>query len=271
MPQIPLLLADLESFVAAAFMIVMFIGWIANLASQNKAAGKGHQRPRPPQPQGQQGQPNPIQTEIERFLEQARQATASQRREEVQRRDDVLSSDGVEVISPPRNQPVRRPPPSQQTRRPQQEIWEEQTGRRPADPAAQQKQNSQRKQKQNQQQGSRKKQQNQGKSPRPSETVAGRPVGAPIGSSFEPATAVSRFSSEVGRSSLAQTTPSISSHLKAFTAKDAGSLGEMGISSTTQRAESPAMQLAAMMRSRQGVRDAILLSEIMAKPRALRR
>lgn len=276
-----LLLADLESFVGGLFMVVVFIGWILNLAGQNKPPAKPVNR-RPPAPGGAPAKPaGTIQNEIERFLEQARKANQPPgQKDERKEVPGPFQSEGVEVIQRPLAPAVRRAPPPEPRARTQREIWEEQIGKRdgnaPRPPQV------------------RPEQKRPAPSPRIEPAKRPRPVITPPRqpTSTSPAPRpgesiaerhiprqVSTVGTDRNPNGIAQTpindvrsqmTSNVNAHLGTFSAKNHNTSGGDGISQTITRAETPAVQLAQLMRSRKGVREAILLSEIMARPRALR-
>ncbi|WP_437223438.1 hypothetical protein SH661x_003218 [Planctomicrobium sp. SH661] len=263
LPQFPWILADLQSVIAAVFMLIAFAGWVGNLINQSKA-GAPQQR-RPPQGRPAPGQKS-VQSEIDKFLNQAREVSPPN-----PSRDERLSSDGVEVIERPRNAPTRRPPPTQQRRRTQREIWEEQIGKsapEPPVPPAPRKQPA----------PSRK-----AEAPKPAPASgSSRPGGqitnrkAPTTFPAETSRSVgspkdSRISSAVSKDLAPQIGTNVTAHLGSFQAISTTSFGESGIAATTAKSETPAAKLGQLIKSRHGMRDAILLSEILSKPRALRR
>lgn len=85
---------------------------------------------------------------------------------------------------------------------------------------------------------------------KPGEGLAARHVGSTIGSTVE-------------RDLPHQVNSNVAAHLGTFRADDAGAIGQMGISATTSRREAPASLLREMLRSPQGVRQAVLLNEVL--------
>jgi len=258
----PWILADFESFVGVIFMIVAFIGWIVNLAGQQKQGGPPQRKavpPRPPQ------DPKTIQSEIEKFLSQSQQSNP-----QAPAPGSPLSSDGVEVIERPRPQTPRRAPPVEKRQRTPVGNWEEpKGGNRPAAQPARQIRRA---------------------PPPAAKPASAKPVHkehAPLGrpspyAQIDSATASAalpphqigeerqRIGAAVRKDLAPQIAAGVSAHLGAFQTASGGTFGERAMAGTTTAAETPARRLAQLMRSRNSIRDAILLSEIMAKPRVLR-
>lgn len=243
----PWLLADVPELFGAALFVMMVIGWIVNLVNQNQP-GNPPRRPQPNRPRSDQ-----VQNEIDRFLKQARRP---------QNKPQSANVDDVEVLEEGRTRPPRRPPPANQRRRTRKEVWEEQTGKKnksggrpqtgsPGKPAATAKLPS---------------------AERPGQTLAQRHVQTSVSERSVRRDVGSlpadRTSNAISRDEIKQ---SVTQHLGAFSAADEKSSGAVAMAGTTSRPLTPAANLRQLMRSKHGVRDAIVLSEILSKPRALRR
>ncbi len=238
-----LLLADLESFFGIVVFLIALMGWIVNLVSQNQDPKNkralqqrrpGEQRPTPrPRPSG-------VQNEIDQFLKQSRRDGGRVSR--------PTGTEEVEVISPP---PSRRPPPPRR-RRTRDEVLAEQAGLQkppqskplPAKPTPTRKRSdlSQR-------------------------------------SSTEPAKTRSKKSQQAA---TAQTQQKVSQtidehvkthvpHLPHVTATSSPTvLGQIGGATKIRKRKSNKNSFAALLNSKAGVRNAVVLNEILSPPKALR-
>ncbi|WP_437185630.1 hypothetical protein SH668x_002742 [Planctomicrobium sp. SH668] len=240
MPMLPVpgLLAAVESFIFSVFMVIAFAGWLINLINQSQpGAKKPNRRPN----QQNQNRPKPaqksVQEEIERFLTQARQAAEQQRPQPQRDQFPNQNSDGIEVVSrgPKVENGGQRPSPSKQQQPKRKSVVAP-----------------------NQQ--SKKKNQSQPVAKPPQPQIGNRTLASS-----------ERVSPLVTRQVGSEISSNLQPHLGSFSAVSSDSFGEKGIASTTQRAETPASRMGKMMRSKNGVREAILLSEILSKPRMLRR
>lgn len=231
----PALLADFGGFFAILFLLISFIGWIINMINA--------QNPPPAPNRGPQRRPrardSKVQNEIEQFLQEAMGNKQRARQEEV-------PADEIEVVeaAPPRRQPPRRKP------RPA-GSGQRTVERSVVDPAA----SSERS--------------------RPGTAMAGRHLApAELGSS------VATHVQEHMRDRLAQET---SQHLPAAVPQTLVAQRELAAVRDTRTAAaarplfgavatvSDATGLIGELRSPAGVRKAIVLQEILARPRALRK
>jgi hypothetical protein len=233
-PMVPVTLAALEGFFAIAFFLIAFIGWIVSLANQ-------HQNP-PKRGQGGAGdrqRRREVQGEIDEFLTQSRRNRPRQ-----QRREEFVNEDEIEIIEPPKRRPARRPPPQgQQRSRTRREIWEEQTqgedetaSSRSRPPIPEQKPNRSR------------------RSQPPQRT---------------PSPSLGHLAQQVAQDVPHAVDQSVSSHMGLFGA--AAMTGTRDASETTSRRSSPAVTVLPLLRSKEGIRNAVLLTEILSKPRGLQR
>jgi hypothetical protein len=243
-----MILSQIEGLFAVAFFVIAFVGWIINLINQVQG-GKKPGTPAAPRPRRQQ-----VQQEIDQFLKQTRRPP------------------GGETPANPAGQPVdaarqRRPPPPAQRRRSRKDVWQEQVGRPAADRLS-------------------------SRSPapdRPQRPAGSQPANrpAPVGSSLsEHHLQASVSSAEVrrdlgkmpGNQLSATIARDLPSHLSDQVVKDLGrfqasaptSSGEQAIADTLGHRATPAESLMRLLRSRRGVRDAILVNEILSKPLGLR-
>ena len=261
--HLPWILADFESVVGVIFMIVAFIGWIVNLAGQQQKQGGPPQRkavpPRPPQ------DPKTIQSEIEKFLAQSQQPNP-----QTPAPGTPMNSEGVEVIERPRNQMPRRSPPVERRQRTPAGNWEEpRGGNRPAAAPARQVRRAP----------------PPAAKPAPTKPLKkervslGRPtpsaqIDAETSSAALPPHQIGverrRIGTAVRKDLAPQIAAGVTAHLGVFQTNPGETFREQSLSETTA-AETPAGRLAQLMRSRSSVRDAMILSEIMARPRVLQR
>lgn len=253
MIQIPVLLGAIEGFFALAFLVIAFIGWILNLINQNQDA---NQRDRKPGQGGGGARRDRVQQDIDDFLNQNRRQ--GQQGGRPGGGGDFVPTQEVEVVER-RTPQGRRPPANRQ--RDRQEVWEDQVGK----PA--QRQIQPRGQSQQRTQSNRPKRQVKSATQAQSKAEArsATQVGQSIQNRPSPATEL------VGQPLPHGVDASVSSHLGKFRAGDPNSIGQSGLLETTADRETPASKLRELMRTRQGRRQAILLGEIMSKPRVLRR
>jgi hypothetical protein len=97
----PILAADVGTFIAAAFIVISFIGWIINQINAHNHPAPPRRGPRPARPRNER-----VQEEIDQFIQEA-----TGRKKQPQ----VLSADEIEIVEPPRSQrrpPARRPAPA---------------------------------------------------------------------------------------------------------------------------------------------------------------
>jgi len=250
-----LLAADFGGLIAIAFLLISFIGWISNLVGEKQKAeqirNRQPQRPRAPQDKR-------IRDEIDAFLQEA---TGQQRRPPADaRRDDMVRPEDVEVVREPRPSPppVARPQPRPEPAR--KPVAHKAAGGksqpakappplRPSTAAGSSPPTG--RQGPGQQVGSR--------------HVATQPLGAELQQHVR-----QRMSDRIttltptpgGARSVAQ---SVSAHLGSFTAERATT--GLGIAETTSRRSTPASAYRAMLRQPQGMRQAIILAEVLKRPK----
>jgi hypothetical protein len=245
-----------EELMGAAFAVIAIIGWLVNLVSQNQPKGRpGNRGPGQPLPQPQRRQQ--VQNEIEQFLKQARGVQQRAKQE------DLVPPDQVQTVEPGRATGPRRPAPPKRGRRTKRDVWEDQTGRRvPAAPPARTLQAK--------------------PAPPVEQPTARRPGDGLAKRHIQPTvteqelvrhlqtTLGPRVAAAVEKDLPHLVNQSVSSHLGTFAAAEATSTGEAAMADTLTKRASPASKILMLMRSRQGVRDAILLNELLSKPKALR-
>jgi hypothetical protein len=241
------LLADWDAVVPVVFFLIAFSSWIANFLKENRAgAGKKPVRPGPRPAGGERAKT--IQEQIEAFLRQAReQAEAASSPPEPPPRPGE-----VEVV---RQAPRRRAPSEKGSRRRRRSRESEQSSgqQNTSSPAAAS-------------------EPSRGAS-RPGDDMAQRHLSGTLGSRqvsqdlgrLSPSTFGQQFSRDLD-SSMGQ---GISSHLGTFQAGLTASSGPNTIAETRSTQETAASRVADLLRSRQTVRDALVISEILRKPRAL--
>lgn len=229
---IPVLLADIEGFFGIVFFLIAFVGWVINLVNQNQEAQK--RLPKGPgSPQVRSQTKSETQREIEQFLKQ------SQRSPE---RMSEFEVDDVEVIAPP----TRRAPPRR--RRTREEIIAEQSG---TTPALQKPQRSE----------TRPQSVNERKSLSRKKKRANLP---------NKVQATSKFTAMIEADLPHAVEQSVSSHLQNFTAESPTSTGQLGISSTTRNRKSKGNLIGTLLRTKGGIRNAIILNEILSPPKSRR-
>lgn len=195
----------------------------------------------PPQPKRGPRQ-REVQEELDEFLNQSRRNR--------QRGGNVAVDQDVEVLDPPRKPQQRRPPPQgQQRTRSRREIWEEQVRK------TEETQRGERG-KSTTGRGTKQTGQRPGTGPQPQGNR--RPASTPQAQQNLQAV-------------VAVVPPLATSGLKEFTADAPTAFGQQGIQQTIRTRKGPAVALFALLRTPQGVRNAVLMNEILTKPRALRR
>lgn len=236
------LIADIEGFFGIVFFLIAFVGWVINIVNQNQQQNKPGQRRRPPN-QAAQRRKQEVQHEIDKFLNRSR---------DDRRREEPVDLDEVEVIAPP---PTRRAPPRK--RRTREEVWAEQTGNRPQSETPSP---TQQKSRQSKRSG-----------PKPRKGLASRHL-----KTSEPEKP-KKFQKK--RPSLAEQVEkdlphavdaSVSSHMSTFTADQPQAVGQQGISRTTSDRKSEGNLIGQLLKSKQGIRNAIILNEILSPPKAMR-
>lgn len=255
------ILADADAVVGILFFLLAFVGWVVNFFNQKKPPVPPNRKNNPQRPAQD---PKTVQSEIEKFLNQARQPTSEPPQ------GQRSASGQSEVRQQPPAQSTRRAPPAERRSRSRKDVWDEQVGNTSSQPApVRQQPQPQRKPSPNQQ-------------PRRAPAPSGRgaeagksPLARPSQESRFPQSirpeGESRLGIRDGQDPTRQISSQVSAHLGTFTATSPQSIGEQARSETLSTRETPATRLAKMMKSRGSVRNAILLSEIMSKPRALRR
>lgn len=210
-----------------AFAAISFVSWIINQVNQAKppqGRARGQRPQRAPRPRNDR-----VQQEIDQFLQEA-----TGRR---QKKQEVLSSDEIEIVDRPRA--ARRPPPK---RRPPP---------RPAPQAA------------------------KPKPSRPGQNIASRhlagqeQLGAGVSQHIESHMAP-RVSTQAAQHLPHSVDASVSEHLGAFTADDLTATGTKGQAATTSNQQTAASMLLASLRQPGGVRNAIIMQEILRPPKSLR-
>ncbi|TWT56912.1 hypothetical protein KOR42_02680 [Thalassoglobus neptunius] len=231
------ILADIESFFGVVFFLIAFVGWVVNLINQSQGKGGAN----PPNRRGQRPKAQvkrKTQNQIDQFLNQAR----NQRNDRKQGQ-----TDDVEVVAEP-GQTKRRPPKRRRSRR---EIWEEQT-----------------------------KQQQQKATPPPTKPLAQQPQSRQNTPSRRRTSqsdiSERRAQSETKKPSRKQENlphavdQSVAEHLSVFSAGRSDSTGQIGLAATTRNARSQGNLIGNLLRSKDGIKNAILLNEILSPPAALR-
>ncbi len=200
----------MSQFIAIAFIIITFIGWIINQVNAQK---KPPARRRAPQRGNRR-----VQEDIDDFL---RDATGGRKPG-----GHVLSADEIEIVE---ERPApRRPAPARQSRR-----------------------------------------------PKPGTGVSDRHLGGQeqLGSSVREhvRTHMDRRVGEGAEDHLPHAVnQAVSQHLGAFSAESAGSSGRTAQSETRRRARAQAAGLRNAFRTPGGARNAVLMQEILSRPRGLR-
>lgn len=227
---------DIGSLFAVAFLLISFVGWIMNIINQ--------QNP-PPQPNRPARRPpqrdRKVQSEIEDFLQQAMGRKGPQKR--------PGESDGIEILEPeePRRPPAGRPrarsesvPASAETPEPARPVPVAQSGDRGSS----------------------------------LQRTVPSPVGDTLGSGLR-SHVEQHMSPRIGEQTakdLPRLTPSLmGSHLRAFQAGDRDTRREVAPVMRSRAAIGDASALLNEIRQPLGMRKAIVLQEILSKPRALRK
>lgn len=240
-----------KALILTAFVIITIIGWLVQfINSQNHPPPPARRR----RDNNEQGG-GKVRNEIEQFLEEARRS-----RQGLPPKDAMAG--GIEVVEPP-----RRPPAEQKAR---EEVWREQTqGRR--QPAQQQAPRPQQQQ--------RKQPKKQPKQPvvqqpktlvaKPAETKSALPLRA--STQTEVARHVQQQMAErIGQGVAAHLPNSVGSnveaHLGRFSANADDSFGSQGLRETMSRRSGQDADLRQLLRSKQGIRSAILINEILGPP-----
>lgn len=234
-----LILADIEGFFGIVFFLIAFVGWVINLVNQNQEQKKPPRR-RPPNQAGQRRK-KAVQNEIDQFLGQARRNSGQRPATDV---------DDVEVIAPPSE---RRAPPRR--RRTREEVWEKQTGAAPS------------------------------KKPKPA-SPSQKPKGRGLASRhLETRESQAKKSAEKPRtpkpiSSIAKNVEndlphavdaSVAAHLSKFTAESPTSAGQIGIARTTTNRRTKGSVLGKLLQSKESVRNAVILNEVLSPPKSMRK
>jgi hypothetical protein len=229
----PVLALDIGSLFAVAFLLISFVGWIMNLISAQNPPPQPNRQPQRPRQRDRK-----VQTEIETFLQEAMGRRAPPQKKE--------SSEGIEIIEP---RPTRRPPPAVPAG----------GGGVTAAPAAVRESHA------------------PPTAPlvRPGAGIMGREsvVAADMGSNLR-----SHLQDHMGPRIGEQVdvhlphtvTASMTSHLGEFRADRQASPPAMVLLTPSKTAQGDA-PLVAELRTPAGMRKAIVLQEILSKPRALRR
>ena len=243
------MLADLEGFFGIVFFLIAFVGWVINLVNQNQEQNKPPRRRPPNQPGQRPNQPGhrrkkDVQSEIDQFLGQSRRNSGKQ---------SAIDTDDVEVIAPP---PGRRPAPRR--RRTREEVWEEQAGVTPP-------------------------QKPKPARPKPATAkskgrgLAARHLESQERRTSEPAKKPkrsqtgSRLTQQVERDLPHAVDASVAAHLKPFTADSPTSTGQIGITATTSNRKSKGSILGNLLQYKAGIRNAIILNEILSPPKSMRK
>lgn len=246
MPPLPFTLAAdaIEVIFAVLFFGVTFISWVINLFTANQAKQKVQRRG------NGEGQRAEVQQELDRFLRQ---------------------NDAASAPPPPRDQAEPRRPPPPAGRKPRQE----QVGAGGGNAGNQGK----RREKQQPQGGtgkragdSKKNRQQPPRTQQPQPPVAeAAAVPSRPGEQLSARHVQSSIGASVQRDLPHQVDLAVSSHLGNFNAEGTTSQGQQARADTTSRRVAPAAALVQLLRSPEGVRQAVLLNEILKRPRILDR
>ncbi len=238
------------------FFLVAFASWLINFLGP-KPPGQVNPRRRPQNP----GQGRPVQTEMERFLQQAREAV--EKASKPPRKND---GDVVVVQAPPQEQHRRVAPPPQR-RRSSQEVWEKQANEKLSAPGR------------STTGGPLPSDQNGGRAPkqpkksRPGDKLAGRHIQSSIG--MPSSMGQLGETRGIGQAQqVAAPRASQGGNLQSdsvFAASLSQTSSQDRNNETLAHKWNAASEMARKMRSPASVRDAIMMSEILARPLALRR
>lgn len=229
----PAVLADIGGLFAIGFLLISFVGWVVNLINA--------QNPPPAPNRGPQVRPQArdrkVQNEIERFLQEAMGSKKPDQRDEI-------SADEIEILepAPQRRAPQKRPGPTP----------------RPVAPPQRQQPKS----------GSQRQRPGSGVSSR--HIVPSTELGAGVTSHVRDHMRehVSLDSSQHLPHSVNQ---GVTEHLGSFTAGDNDTRASVKPHYKSRANVPDPTGLIADLRRPEGMRKAILLQEILAKPRALRK
>ncbi|MCA9075531.1 MAG: hypothetical protein KDA93_10900 [Planctomycetaceae bacterium] len=232
----PILALDLGSLFAIGFLLISFIGWIMNLINAQNPPPQPNRPARKPAPRDRK-----VQNEIEEFLQEA-----MGRRAPKQQSDPILGSEDIEIIEPspqrrrtPKRKPLRQQPASRQ--------------QQPAAPPSSQPR----------------------KRKRPGEGIslrhiqASEDLGAGVRSHADEHMQA-RMSQRVEQDLPHLVNQGVSQHLGEFTADDRDTRAGVAPVVSSRAAVKDATGLIASLRDPAGMRKAIILQEILSKPRALR-
>lgn len=242
----PLLAVDVGGLIAIAFVIISFIGWLSNLVAGQQKPQRPANAPRPRRPQDKR-----IRDEIDAFLQEAAgQQKRPPPRPAPPRREEVLAVD-----EPPQRAPAPRPqPPRRQPVRPPQPP-------RPApEPAA-------------------------AASPSPPPGATRRVPGQELAQRHIGPTAVGSEVQQHVRQHMAErvatiaqqdvrpTVPqSVFQHLGSVPGQQLTGPTQGAVSpSAVARDATPAAELIALIQRKKGLQQAFLLTEILQRPKSLRR
>jgi len=266
-------LMDFSGLLAAAdgigfliFFLIAFVSWLINFLSPKPPGQGGRPAQQRKHPQNG-GQGKPVQNEIDRFLQQARELVdnTSQEQEKRRNRDDDI----VVVEAPRRQQPPQQrrasPPPPQ--RRNRQEVWESQVKGSPDFQRGKGNSSKQSSSQGNRGSGGSKRGSSEGK---PGDRISGRqmqkqaPSQAPGSSIGQLRNVGSNDQNLLAGSRVGELQSVFGAHLSQTSVhdRDAETLGQK---------QSAAFNMARNMRSPSRVRDAVIMNEILSKPLALRR
>lgn len=224
--------ADLGGLIAIAFMIISFIGWLSNLANKDSQ--------KPPVRRERKPQDRKIRDEIDAFLQEATGGKPSKRPTRVERDPDILDAADVEVVSTPTQQ--RPKPQRSQTQRrpltstPQRSLSGTTSSRRPP------------RQEVTQRLGQ--------------ESSLGQTLSRHVQSHM-----AERVALQASRDVEPSVDDSVAAHMGNFSADLSGSVPTHPVASVTPAAG----ELLKMLRNPEGVRQALVLGEVLNPPLAMRR
>lgn len=226
-----ILALDLGSLFAIAFLLISFIGWIMNLISAQNPPPQPNRQPQRPRQRDRK-----VQTEIETFLQEAMGRRGPQQKKE--------ASEGIEIIEPT---PARRPPPSTGGGLTASPAPARKSQMPPTPPGA-----------------------------RPAAGMAGRHgvASADLGSGLRSHLQDHmrpRVAEQVDVHLPHAIDTSIASHLGQFRTDDKDTQRVMPPLTHSRAGRNDPAALIAELRTPSGIRKAIVLQELLSKPRALRR
>lgn len=235
----PLLAFDIGSLFAVAFLLISFVGWIMNLInSQNPPPQPNRPARRQPPRDGK------VQSEIEEFLQQAMGRRG-------QKAQPSVDTAGVEILEPPQAQPQpqRRPPAPRRSppARPAASMADAAPAASSGPPA-----------------------------PRPGDGISSRHLAGSSGLGAGVALHVqdhltSRVRREAEDQRQRSVEQSITQHLGEFRAGEADTRRDVAPVVRSQAAVRDPTGLINQLREPDGMRRAIILQEILNKPRSMRR